>query len=246
MADEKALETRTGEGFTRVGAEFKKVREELAAGGQATSADKVAYRDGKTVQQALDDLNYVAIAINAFTNDVNTVEMGATVTDVTLNWSYNKTPKTATLDGTAIDAALKTKKLMGQTITANRTFTLSVTDDRNAKASKTTAISFLNGAYYGVGAVAADAIDKAFVAGLTKVLTGSRARDFNVTAGEGKYIYYAIPHRFGTPTFNVGGLDGGFNLVKTFDYENPSGYTESYDVYQSTNANLGDTKVTVK
>ena len=46
--------------------------------------------------------------------------------------------------------------------------------------------------------------------------------------------------------FFVGGFEGGFALEKTFDYTNPSGYTEAYDVYKSTNAGLGSTKVDVK
>lgn len=176
MADEvKSIDTRTNEGFARVGAEFKSVRAEIVAGGQATSADKVSYGD-KTVQQALDDLNYKAIAINSFTNDVGTVEMGSTVTDVTLSYSFNKTAKSLTLDGTAIDVASTKQVLTGLTITANKTYTLTATDDRDAKATKTTSISFLNGCYYGVGTVDVDGADKAFVAGLTKVLSGSRAR----------------------------------------------------------------------
>lgn len=246
MADDiKSIDERTNSGFARVGAEFKTVRAEIAAGGQATSADKVSY-NGKTVQQALDDLNYVAIAITGFTNTVGTVEMGATVTDVTLNWTTNKTPKSLTLDGTALDVSAKTQALSGQTITANKTWTLTATDDRAAKASKTTSISFLNGCYWGKGSVTdAAKVDKTFVAGLTKALSGSRARTIDVTAGEGEYIYYAIPHRLGTPSFTVGGFEGGFDLFKTFDYENPSGYTESYDVYKSTNANLGVTKVVI-
>ena len=127
MADEvKSIDTRTNEGFARVGAEFKSVRAEIVAGGQATSADKVSYGD-KTVQQALDDLNYKAIAINSFTNDVGTVEMGSTVTDVTLSYSFNKTAKSLTLDGTAIDVASTKQVLTGLTITANKTYTLTAT-----------------------------------------------------------------------------------------------------------------------
>ena len=161
MADEvKSIDTRTNEGFARVGAEFKSVRAEIVAGGQATSADKVSYGD-KTVQQALDDLNYKAIAINSFTNDVGTVEMGSTVTDVTLSYSFNKTAKSLTLDGTAIDVASTKQVLTGLTITANKTYTLTATDDRDAKATKTTSISFLNGCYYGVGTVDVDGADKA-------------------------------------------------------------------------------------
>ena len=126
MADEvKSIDTRTNEGFARVGAEFKSVRAEIVAGGQATSADKVSYGD-KTVQQALDDLNYKAIAINSFTNDVGTVEMGSTVTDVTLSYSFNKTAKSLTLDGTAIDVASTKQVLTGLTITANKTYTLTI------------------------------------------------------------------------------------------------------------------------
>lgn len=160
MADEvKSIDTRTNEGFARVGAEFKSVRAEIVAGGQATSADKVSYGD-KTVQQALDDLNYKAIAINSFTNDVGTVEMGSTVTDVTLSYSFNKTAKSLTLDGTAIDVASTKQVLTGLTITANKTYTLTATDDRDAKATKTTSISFLNGCYYGVGTVDVDGADK--------------------------------------------------------------------------------------
>ena len=85
-----------------------------------------------------------------------------------------------------------------------------------------------------------------FVKGLQKALTGSKSRDFTVNATEGQYIYYAIPTRFGTPAFFVGGFEGGFAKLKTFDFTNASGYKESYDVYRSDNASLGSTKVTVK
>lgn len=238
-AAEQALALRTAK-------EFKAIRKEISSGGLATDASKVTYKDGKTVAQALDDLNYSAIAITAFTNTVNTVESGSTVTDVTLNYAFNKTPTALTLDKTAIDVASTKQVLAKQTITANKTWTLEATDERGAKASKTTGISFLNGAYYGVGKPAADAIDSAFVLTLTKVLTDGLARDFKVSAADGNHIFYAFPHRFGSPSFWVGGFEGGFDLVKTFDFTNASGYTESYDVYESANADLGDTTVTVK
>ncbi len=211
----------------------------------ATTADGVTYGD-KTVAEVLDDILYEAIQITSFSNNVNAVEMGSTVNTVVLTWAYNKTPKSLTLDGTAIDVALKTKTIENAGIKANKTYTLVAKDDRDASSQKTTSITFLNGAYWGVGAASGDAIDKAFVAALRKTLTGTRARDITVNAAAGEYIYYAIPHRLGTPVFYVGGFEGGFDLAKTFDYENPSGYTESYDVYKSTNAGLGQTTVTIK
>ncbi len=211
----------------------------------ATTADGVAYGD-KTVAEVLDDLLYTPIQITSFGNNINTAEMGSTVNTVNLTWNYNKKPKTLTLDGSTIDAATKSKTIESAGLKANKTYTLKATDDRNASAQKTTTISFLNGVYYGVGTATGDGIDKAFIAGLTKVLSGSKAREFTVNAAAGQYIYYAIPHRLGTPVFFVGGFEGGFALAKTFDYQNPSGYTESYDVYKSTNAGLGSTTVTVK
>lgn len=100
--------------------------------------------------------------------------------------------------------------------------------------------------YYGVGNAVGDGIDDAFVKGLTKALSGNKAKIFTVNAEQGQYIYYALPKRLGTPVFFVGGFEGGFALEKTFNYTNPSGYAEAYDVYKSTNAGLGSTKVEAK
>ena len=218
----------------------------------ATTADGVSYKDSN-VEKALDDLTkrmddvqYTPIQITSLSNNVNTAEMGSTVNTVVLSWGYNKKPKTAMLDGAGLDVNLRTKTIESAGIKASKTYTLAATDERDAKATKATAITFLNGVYYGVGTAAGDAINSDFVKGLTKTLSGSKGKTFTVNATEGKYIYYALPHRLGTPVFFVGGFEGGFALAKTFSYTNPSGYTESYDVYKSTNAGLGSTTVEAK
>ena len=77
-------------------------------------------------------------------------------------------------------------------------------------------------------------------------LAWNRNKDFTVNAGAGQYIYYAIPAAWGTPTFFVGGFEGGFDLLSKFNFTNASGYTTSYNVYKSGNANLGQTTVNVK
>lgn len=218
----------------------------------ATTANGVSYKDSN-VEKALDeltkrmdDVQYIPIQITSFTNNVNTVEMGSTVNAVALNWNYNKKPKTLTLDGAIVDADLKTKTIEAAGIKSNKTYTLAATDERDAKATKTTSISFLNGVYHGVGIADGDGINNEFVKGLTKTLSGNKAKTFTVNAEQGQYIYYVLPKRLGTPVFFVGGFEGGFALEKTFDYTNPSGYTEPYDVYKSTNTGLGSTKVEVK
>ena len=87
--------------------------------------------------------------------------------------------------------------------------------------------------------------DSAFVLTLTKGLQGSKAKTFTVNAGAGQHIYYAIPTRYGTPAFKVGGFDGGFSKAGTIQFKNASGYTESYDIWISDNAGLGNTTVNV-
>lgn len=216
----------------------------------ATTADGVSYGDSN-VQEELDDINqklsdlmYEAIAITSFTNNVGTVEMGSTVDTVVLNWATNKTPAELTLDGQGIDAGLTTKTMEGAGIKTNKTFTLKAKDERDAEATKTTAISFLNGVYWGV-AENKSSFDSAFVLGLTKGLQGSKAKTFTVNAAAGQHIYYAIPTRYGTPGFKVGGFDGGFAKAGTIDFTNASGYRESYDIWKSDNAGLGNTTVVV-
>lgn len=200
----------------------------------------------ETVKDALDKLLYVPMAINSFSNNVGTVEKGSTVTSVTFNWKLNKTPKTLTFNNEPVTATDTSKVLTEQNITQNTTWTLKAIDEKDASATKTTSVNFLNGAYWGVGTVDAEGVNNAFIQGLQKQLTGSKSREITVTAGAGQYIFYAIPTSFGAPTFFVGGFEGGFEKIKTFDYQNASGYTESYDVWRSENANLGKTTVTIK
>ena len=198
------------------------------------------------VGEALDALLYKKIEITAFSNNVNTVEMGRTITSVTFNWNYNKQPKKLELDAQNLDVSLKSTTLSDLSITSNKSWTLKATDEKDAVATRTTGVSFLNGMYTGVGTVEADGVNNDFIKSLSKTLTGSKAKTFTVNAAGGQYIYYAIPARFGTPTFKVGGFEGGFELLKTFEFTNASGYAESYVVYRSSNAGLGNTTVEVK
>lgn len=208
------------------------------------SASAISYED-TTVQAALDDLLYEEIAISSFTNTVGTVEIGTTVDSCTFKWAINKTPTTLTLAGESLDITLTsyTKSDMGLSKTAvgSQSYTLVATDDRDASSSKSTSIYFYNGVYYGVGDT--DSVDSDFILAMTKTLQNSKTKSFTVTAGSGQYIYYALPTRLGTPTFYVGGFEGGFSLDATIDFTNSSGFTESYNIYKSTNANLGSTTV---
>ena len=190
----------------------------------------------------MDDLLYTAVQLTSFSNNVNTVEMGSTVNTVVLNWNYNKVPTELTLDGSALDASLKTKTIENAAIKQNKTYTLVAKDERDATSQKNTSITFLNGVYWGASA-APEAIDSAFILTLQKGLQNSKGKTFTVNAAAGQGIYYAVPARMGTVAFKVGGFDGGFTKAATIDFANASGYTEPYDVYVSDNAGLGNTTV---
>lgn len=201
-------------------------------------------RDIAQLRRDVDDLLYEPINITGFTSSVSTAELGSTVNAVTLAWSLNKEPQALELEGDALDTALRELLVEDAHISANKTWTLTATDERGTSSSKTASITFLNGVYYGVAA-APETVDSTFLLGLSKVLSGTRARTITVDAGEDQYIWYAIPARLGACTFKVGGFEGGFDLVATIDFTNASGYTEPYRVYRSAQSGLGKTTVEV-
>lgn len=198
--------------------------------------EALLYHDSK-----LQELLYVAISINSLSLSKSIAEMGEIVSNLTISWSLNKTPTLQKLDGVTIDNSLR-KYIHNSNITSNKTFSLQVGDGKST-VSKSASINFYNGRYHGVSSSLS--YDRNLILSLTKTLTNSRGNTFTVNCGSGQYIFFAIPTRFGTPSFTVGGFSGGFEKVKTLDFQNSSGYTESYDIWKSTNSNLGNTTVVV-
>ncbi len=203
-----------------------------------------------TYKQMIDDLSYVKIAVNSMTATNSSNEIGATVTDTDVSWTLNKEPKTQKIKFSSeaeetLENSARSKSYTGKSVTSNAIIKLTVTDERDASVSRQVTIQFQPKVYYGVSDDP-NALDSPAINALTGVLASSKARTFSANAGEGEYIVYIIPSSFGTPTFNVGGFDGGFKKTKTIEHTNASGYSQNYDVWQSVNAGLGSTSVTVK
>lgn len=190
---------------------------------------------------------YKAMTVNAFTVSPTQAERGSTIADVTAAWSLSKTPKTLTLDDKTQDVDSKGTTLTGVNLTTDKTYTLKAVDARGTAATRTASVAFRDKRHWW----AAESLDAAGVTDQTinqatgELATG-RAKTFTVTAGTGQHIYYAFPASWGTPSFYVGGFEGGFALLKTFDHVNASGATVSYQIWKSTNAGLGNTTVEVK
>ncbi len=211
--------------------------------GDLITADKLNRIEAAIYEhtQMLDELLYKAITINNFSISKSTAELGEKLIGLILNWSYNKTPTYQKLDNVLIDTELR-KYTIEKEISSNTSFKLEVSDGKTT-VNKTTSINFYNGRYYGVSN--SETYDSDFILSLNKTLTNSRACNFTVNCGPGQYIFFAIPTRFGTPTFTVGGFSGGFNKINTISFVNKFGYSESYDIWKSTNSNLGNTTVVV-
>lgn len=172
----------------------------------------------------------------------NISQMGSTVSPK-LTWNYtHSTIKSQTINNEAIENTLRTKTFTG--VTTTTTYTLAATSNSDVKKSKSATITFANGVYYGKSTTTT--YNAALISGLTKQLSNSKNRTITVNAGAGEYIFYCIPSRLGTCSFNVGGFDGGFSKVATVNFTNSDNYAENYDIYKSDNANLGNTIVNIK
>lgn len=197
-------------------------------------ATKASEAECIDIRARLDALEYVDIKINTFTASPSVCELGSSNT-INLAWTLNKAATQQNINGMAVTGNSKSFAA----VTTNMTYTLNVTDGQTS-ASKSVSVSFANQIYYGA------ASDLSSVTSLSKVLSNTKTRTITVNAGSGEYIIYAIPARLGDVSFYVGGFEGGFEDPVEQILTNASGYQETYKVYCSTNANLGETTVEIR
>ena len=208
-----------------------------------------SYPNITNAQQAFDELLYTAPSIISFTSvpSVREYEIGSVIiAPIIFNWSLNKTVVSQAISNIGnIPVGTFTTKY-NNSIASNKTFTLTVSDNKNNTATRSITFSFLYPKYYGA-VVEPDVYDNDFILNLSGYkLASSRNGTFNVNAGTNEYIYFCIPIKWGTPTFNVGGFDGGFFKVAEINFTNNSGHTEPYSIWRSDNLSLGSQTVTVK
>ena len=208
-----------------------------------------SYPNITNAQQAFDELLYTAPSIISFTSvpSVREYEIGSVIiAPIIFNWSLNKTVVNQAISNIGnIPVGTFTTKY-NNSIASNKTFTLTVSDNKNNTATRSITFSFLYPKYYGA-VVEPDVYDNDFILNLSGYkLASSRNGTFNVNAGTNEYIYFCIPIKWGTPTFNVGGFDGGFFKVAEINFTNKSGHTEPYSIWRSDNLSLGSQSVTVK
>lgn len=193
------------------------------------------------VSSKIFDLSYEPIKIQNATISRNSAEYGEKISDLRVRWECSRTPTTVKIDGNNIDAGLK-EYGYSETFTNTKSVRIDVSDGKSSD-YKILLLNFNNGIYYGTSSLVK--YDNAFVTSLTKVLRNNFNFSFTVDCLEKQHIYLCIPRRLGTPTFMVGGFYGGFNKVETITFKNGFNYLEDYDIWKSTNSNLGNTTVNV-
>lgn len=218
-----------------------------APGGGGTAEDTTYQSSDPSltnVQQALDRLFYVAPVISGMANNVGIVEIGTTVTSVVLSWSLNKVMTALSLNNGigSISAAALTFTHSAQSITTNRTYTLTAGDGVNTTNASTT-VQFLSKRYWGTSA-STTPTDAEIRAWAQEFATSRVKSTFNV-AGGGNYIFYAYPDSFGAAAFTVGGLSYSDVVLTTRTVVNASGVGISYRIYRTGSVQFGTLPIAV-
>jgi hypothetical protein len=191
----------------------------------------------------LGDLEYLAPDITALTGGSSN-EKGATVANVTLAWTLNKDIVAQTLtDVVGLSPLVRTKTFTGVNLTADKTYTLTVTDAAGGTDTDTESVLFYSKRHWGVSALTA--LTSAQILALASNELGSaraQSRTFDCTGG--RYIFFAWPATWGTPTFTVNGLVDTSWVNAVVSHTNASGYTCNYHTWRSLNL-LNGSSVTV-
>jgi len=167
-------------------------------------------------------------------------EVGSTVTSVELNWTIAL--GSAALTSQSIDngigsisTALRTYTHGSQSITSNRTYTVSITDGTTPRAGNTT-VAFYRRRHWGATATPLASIDSAAILALgapSNEFASGHGKTITYDCTGGKYPTYAFPTSFGAlDSVTVGGLGFTDYTCNTVSHTNASGSTTNYYVCQ--------------
>jgi len=210
-----------------------------------SQSSQIAYAGG-TVEDALDQLLYAAPSAPSVSGG-GTYEIGSTVSSVVLNWSITLGTKPLTTQSIdngigTIDTALRTYTHGGQSITADRTYTVSISDGTTAR-SGATSLLFRYRRFWGVSS--STTLTDTDIKALSSELSTSRAQSRSMTAA-GQYLYFCWPDTWGVPTWTVNGLPNtDFQLVRQDTFVNAAGYSYTIRLYRSGNLLTGIYSVVV-
>ena len=221
------------------------------ATGNITAAKVSYFNNGYpnivNVEQALNKLMYSAPTLSA-SNTVGTVEIGTIIRDFTINWNIttgsNIINSLSLTPGPGIlDLGLRSYSFSNQNITANKSFTISISDGVTPKSASTT-IAFSHKRYW--GASSKDILSDADILALNNEFSGSRSKTINPFVCSAQYMYYIFPDSLGAPTFQVNGLPNTDWILVQREFINSVGLSAQFRIYRSGNLLTGSYNVVVQ
>ena len=221
-----------------------------------STADSITYDNPNfvqydTVDTALDALfakvYYVKPTCSLSANKKGgTFEMGTVISaPITFTWTTNKNITSQTLTGcTLADASVRTA-IYNTNVTADKTFTLSVSDGENS-ASSSISYKFLNNVFWG-SASTVKTYDSTFISALSNKRLASAVKgtySFNIASGE--YGFWAVPSNMKISSVWIGGFEVTVDDLGTVSYTNAQGYTRDYKLYKTGKSGLGSISAEIK
>lgn len=185
----------------------------------------------QSILDRLANLEYIPLAINSFTNNVNNVENGSTVNSITFSYSLNKQPNTLSINnniGSLTIPSISTTKTVN--LNSSITYTLTAFDGRNTVTANTS-VNFYNRVYFGTSTT--NTLNNSQILALqNSILTPTKNRTISIDGG-GKYICYCYDATLGDATFTINGLLSTAFTKTTLNVTNAFGIVTSYFIYIS-------------
>lgn len=184
-----------------------------------------------------EQIDTTEFSVSSFSNDVGTVEVGSTITEVNLTWSYTKQISEQSINQGigSLDTEIREYNDDGLSMTTTTTYTLTASGIPTGSDSANTSVLFRYKKFYGkdsdpgpLGDVEIKALDNSEFA-------TSRATSFSITCSA-QYVYISYPKSWGAASFKVNGLDNTAWTLTDASFTNDAGAT--YDAYTYRSDNL--------
>jgi hypothetical protein len=175
--------------------------------------------------------------VSSFSNDVGTVEVGTTITEVNLSWSYTKNISSQSINQGigSLETDVRDYADTGLSMTTTTTYTLVADGIPTGSDSANTTVSFKYKKFYGKDSDAGPLSDADIKALANSTFATSRATSFSITCSA-EYIYISYPKSWGAASFKVNGLDNTAWTLYETSFTNDAGST--YDIYTYRSDNI--------
>lgn len=199
------------------------------------------YSNINSLKDAIDSILYKPLTLTKNSVTPKVAEIGDTIS-AKFEWEYSKDIQSQKFNDESIDISIKSKTI--NNLTNSIQYNIEATDLSGKNYPFQTAkLNFYTAIYY------TTSVEQPAIQDIpNKIIQSSRSCSINVNATNGQYIWIFIPKDKMTPSFSVGGFEGGFRKIgeTTTKYKDSYITETTYVIYRSDNPNLGSTKVDIK